>query len=105
VLLKVHSASVLGIQAQMIDIEVDLSLRKDNGYHVVGCPTPPSKSGERVRAAVRNCGYEFHPGCIVVNPRRPPSRRKAAAVTSPIALGSRPDAHPPRTASGLVDSR
>ena len=50
-LLKVQSASVLGIEAQIIDIEVDLSLHRGRKYHVVGLPDVAIKeSGERVRA-------------------------------------------------------
>ena len=37
-LLKVQSASVLGIEARIIDIEVDLSLHRGRKYHVVGLP-------------------------------------------------------------------
>ena len=37
-LLKVQSASVSGIEAQIIDIEVDLSLRWGRKYHVVDLP-------------------------------------------------------------------
>ena len=87
-LLKVHSASVLGIQAQMIDIEVDLSLRKDHGYHVVGLPDAAIKeSGERVRAAIRNCGYEFpHVGCIVVNLAPAAFKKEGSCYDLPIAL-------------------
>jgi len=53
-LLKVQSASVLGIEAQIIDVEVDLSLHRGRKYHVVGLPDvaikekreyePPSKT-------------------------------------------------------------
>ncbi len=87
-LLKVHSASVLGIQAQMIDIEVDLSLRKDKGYHVVGLPDAAIKeSGERVRAAIRNCGYEFpRVGCIVVNLAPADFKKEGSCYDLPIAL-------------------
>jgi magnesium chelatase family protein len=87
-LLKVHSASVLGIQAQMIDIEVDLSLRKDKGYHVVGLPDAAIKeSGERVRAAVKNCGYEFpRIGCIVVNLAPADFKKEGSCYDLPIAL-------------------
>ncbi len=68
-LLKVQSASVLGIEAQIIDVEVDLSLHRGRKYHVVGLPDVAIKeSGERVRAAIQNCGYKFpHLGSITVN--------------------------------------
>ena len=37
-LLKVKSASVLGVEAEILDIEVDLSLHHLTRYHVVGLP-------------------------------------------------------------------
>ena len=87
-LLKVHSASVLGIQAQMIDIEVDLSIRSDKKYHVVGLPDAAIKeSGERVRAAIHNCGYDFpSTGCIVVNLAPADFKKEGSCYDLPIAL-------------------
>ena len=59
-LLKVQSACVLGIDAQLIDVEVDLSPSSKHYYHVVGLPdTAIRESSERVRAAVRNCRFHF----------------------------------------------
>ncbi|MDA2933141.1 YifB family Mg chelatase-like AAA ATPase [Acidobacteria bacterium AH-259-D05] len=87
-LLKVHSASVLGIEAQIIDIEVDLSLRRGRKYHVVGLPDAAVKeSGERVRAAIQNCGYEFpHLGCITVNLAPADFKKEGSCYDLPIAL-------------------
>ncbi len=68
-LLKVHSAYVLGIDAQMIDIEVDLSVSEKPQYHVVGLPdTAIKESGKRVQAAIRNCCFCYPgTGAITVN--------------------------------------
>ena len=87
-LLKVHSASVLGIQAQIIDIEVDLSLRRGQKYHVVGLPDAAIKeSGERVRAAIRNCGYQFpSTGSITVNLAPADFKKEGSCYDLPIAL-------------------
>ncbi|MDA2929231.1 ATP-binding protein, partial [Acidobacteria bacterium AH-259-O06] len=87
-LLKVHSASVLGIEAQIIDIEVDLSLRRGRRYHVVGLPdTAIKESGERVRAAIQNCGYEFpHLGSITVNLAPADFKKEGSCYDLPIAL-------------------
>lgn len=87
-LLKVHSASVLGIQAQVIDIEVDLSLRRGQKYHVVGLPdTAIKESGERVRAAIRNCGYEFpDTGSITINLAPADFKKEGSCYDLPIAL-------------------
>ena len=87
-LLKVHSASVLGIQAQIIDIEVDLSLRLGQKYNVVGLPDAAIKeSGERVRAAIRNCGYRFpDTGSITVNLAPADFKKEGSGYDLPIAL-------------------
>ncbi len=88
-LLKVQSASVLGIEAQIIDIEVDLSLRRGRKYHVVGLPDVAIReSGERVRAAIQNCGYEFpHLGSITVNLAPADFKKEGSCYDLPIALG------------------
>jgi len=88
-LLKVQSASVMGIEAQIIDVEVDLSLHRGRKYHVVGLPDVAIKeSGERVRAAIQNCGYEFpHLGSITVNLAPADFKKEGSCYDLPIALG------------------
>lgn len=87
-LLKVHSALVLGIQAEIIDVEVDLSLRRGQKYHVVGLPdTAIKESGERVRAAIRNCGYRFpETGSITINLAPADFKKEGSCYDLPIAL-------------------
>ena len=87
-LLKVHSASLLGIEAQLIDVEVDLSLRRGRKYHVVGLPdTAVGESGERVRAAIQNCGFEFpNLGCITVNLAPATFKKEGSCYDLPIAV-------------------
>ena len=87
-LLKVHSASLLGIEAQLIDVEVDLSLRRGRKYHVVGLPdTAVRESGERVRAAIQNCGFEFpNLGCITVNLAPAAFKKEGSCYDLPIAV-------------------
>jgi magnesium chelatase family protein len=106
-LLKVHSASVLGIEAQLIDIEVDLSLRRGKKYHVVGLPdTAVKESGERVRAAIQNCGYEFpYLGCITVNLAPAAFKKEGSCYDLPIALavlGLSGALHPERVQDWLI---
>ena len=88
-LLKVQSASVLGIEAQIIDVEVDLSLHRGRKYHVVGLPDVAIReSGDRVRAAIQNCGYEFpHLGSITVNLAPADFKKEGSCYDLPIALG------------------
>lgn len=87
-LLKVHSAFVEGVQAELIDIEVDLTVNRKFSYHVVGLPDAAIKeSGERVRAAIRNCGYDFPAlGTITVNLAPAGFRKEGSCYDLPIAL-------------------
>ena len=88
-LLKVQSASVSGIEAQIIDIEVDLSLRWGRKYHVVGLPDAAIReSGERVRAAIQNCGFKFpNLESITVNLAPAAFKKEGSCYDLPIALG------------------
>lgn len=87
-LLKVHSAAVLGIEAQRIDIEVDLSVAPNQHYHVVGLPDAAIKeSGKRVRAAIKNCGFDFpSTGSITVNLAPADFKKEGSCYDLPIAL-------------------
>ena len=88
-LLKVHSASVLGIQAEIVDVEVDISRSMRSRYHVVGLPdTAVKESGERVRAAICNCGYDFpRQVTIIVNLAPAGFKKEGSCYDLPIALG------------------
>lgn len=87
-LLKVHSAAVLGIQSEMVDVEVDLTGSDKSYYHVVGLPdTAIKESGKRVRAAIRNCGFGFpSPGSITVNLAPADFKKEGSCFDLPIAL-------------------
>jgi magnesium chelatase family protein len=87
-LLKIHSASVLGIEAQMVDVEVDLSVAERHYYHVVGLPdTAIKESGRRVRAAIKNCGYDFPlSGTVTVNLAPADFKKEGSCYDLPIAL-------------------
>ena len=58
-LATIRSCTVIGIDGVMVEVEVDVA----NGlpfFATVGLPDGAVReSRERVRAAVRNCGYEF----------------------------------------------
>jgi magnesium chelatase family protein len=89
-LMKVNSASVLGIQAQMIDVEVDLSVADRFYYHVVGLPdTAIKESGKRVKAAIKNCGFSFPlTGNITVNLAPADFKKEGSCYDLPIALAT-----------------
>jgi magnesium chelatase family protein len=57
-LFRVHSAAVFGIKAYPIAVAVDLSSGQKLNLMTVGLPdTAVRESSERVKAALRNCGY------------------------------------------------
>ncbi|MBP1991354.1 YifB family Mg chelatase-like AAA ATPase [Paenibacillus eucommiae] len=64
---KVKSACLLGIEGQIIEVEVDIS----NGLpqvNLVGLPdSAVRESVERVRAAIKNCSFKFPMNRITVN--------------------------------------
>ncbi len=106
-LLKVKSASVLGIEAEILDIEVDLSVHHLTRYHVVGLPdTAVRESGERVKAAIRNCGYQFpRTGAITVNLAPADFKKEGSCFDLPIALailGLVGDLAPEKVQDGLI---
>src|SRR6266566_769321 len=60
-LYKVHSAAVYGIDAHLIDVEVDLypsGTARD--FFMVVCPIPPSgRAGRWVKSALINSGFSY----------------------------------------------
>ncbi len=64
---KVNSISLIGIEGFAVNIEVDIQNGLPN-FNMVGLPDMIIKeSKERVRAAIKNSGYEFPLGKITVN--------------------------------------
>ena len=58
-LARINSATLLGIDAVALQIEVDIS-RGIRSFTIVGLPDPAVReSRERVEAALRNSGFEF----------------------------------------------
>jgi len=70
-LFKTQSAAVYGIDANIIEVEVDIGTRQtDNkeNFHTVGLPDAAVReSKERVRAALKNCGYDVPNSHITIN--------------------------------------
>lgn len=63
----VTSVGILGMHSYMVDIEADISMGKAK-FDVVGLPDAAvSESRERVRAAMKNSGYDFPLVHITVN--------------------------------------
>jgi len=57
-LFKTLSASVYGIDAYLVEVEVDVGSADMNQFNVVGLPDNAVKeSRERIKAALKNCGF------------------------------------------------
>src|SRR3954463_12087415 len=86
-LARIRSAAVLGIDAYLVDVEVDIT----NGlpsFSTVGLPNGAVKEGrERVCAALANSGFCFPLRRIPVNLAPADIRKDGSAFDLPIALG------------------
>ncbi len=86
-LVKVHSAALLGIDAYVVEVEVDISLGLP-GHVTVGLPDAAIReSKERIRAALKNCGFEFPSRKLTINLAPADRRKEGSAFDLPICLG------------------
>jgi magnesium chelatase family protein len=84
---RVWSASLLGINAIRVGVEVDVSGGLP-GIIIVGLPdTAVQESKERVRAAIRNTGYAFPMRRVVINLMPADLRKEGPSFDLPISLG------------------
>ena len=85
---RVTSGAVMGIDAYVVDVEVDVTGRGLPFFSTVGLPdTAVKESRDRVRAALKNNGYDFPLKQIVVNLAPAGVRKEGAAFDLPIAVG------------------
>ncbi|MBZ5552134.1 MAG: YifB family Mg chelatase-like AAA ATPase [Acidobacteriia bacterium] len=86
-LFKTLSAAVFGIDAYLVEVEVDISAGKGD-YITVGLPDPAVKeSRERIKSAIKNCGLDFPFQNITVNLAPADVRKEGSAFDLPIAIG------------------
>lgn len=86
-LARVWSASLIGIEAVKVGVEVDVSGGLP-GIVVVGLPdTAVQESKERVRAALKNAGYAFPMRKIVINLTPADLRKEGPSFDLPIGIG------------------
>ncbi len=86
-LAKVYSCAILGLDGQIIEVEID----KGGGmskFMMVGLPdTAVQESRVRVRAAIRNSGLRFPMGLYTVNLAPADLPKRGPAYDLPIAVG------------------
>jgi magnesium chelatase family protein len=89
-LFKTLSAAVYGIDANVVEVEVDVSGIKTAEDHFVTVGLPDAavrESRERVRAALKNCGYDIPPTHITINLAPADIRKEGSGFDLPMALG------------------
>ena len=83
---KAHAATLNGIDALPIVVEVDL-LRGDNRFSLVGLPDKAvQESEERVRASIRNCDMTFPNARVICNLAPGDIRKEGPSLDLPIAI-------------------
>lgn len=86
-LAKVLSSALTGIDAILVDVEVDLTPGLP-AFATVGLPDGAVKeSKDRVRAALKNSGYDFPARRITANLAPADIRKEGAAYDLPISIG------------------
>lgn len=86
-LAKVRTAAVVGLDAQEVEVEVDISSGLPS-MTIVGLPdTAVQEARERVRAAIKNSGFAFPLRRITVNLAPADLRKAGPAYDLPIAIG------------------
>jgi magnesium chelatase family protein len=87
-LFRVQSAAVFGINAYPISVEVDLSSGQKLNLMTVGLPdTAVRESSERVKAALRNCGFVLPAQHITINLAPADLKKEGSAFDLPMAVG------------------
>lgn len=87
-LAKVMSSAVLGIDAYAVEVEVDIASRGLPFFSTVGLPDAAVKeSKERVRAALKNTGFDFPLKQVIVNLAPADIKKEGSAFDLPIAIG------------------
>lgn len=85
---KVTSSALLGIDAYLVEVETDISSRGLPFFSTVGLPDLAVKeSKDRVRAALKNTGFDFPLKQITVNLAPADIKKEGSAFDLPIAIG------------------
>ena len=84
---KNFSAAVFGIDAYLMEVEVDVGSGKPGDFNIVGLPDIAVKeSRERIKAALKNCGHDFPFQSVTVNLAPADIRKEGSAFDLPMAL-------------------
>ena len=85
---KILSAALIGIDAHIVEVEVDITSRGLPHFSTVGLPDAAVKeSKDRVRAALKNTGFNFPLKQITVNLAPADIKKEGSSFDLPIAMG------------------
>ena len=86
-LARVLSSAIIGIDAYIVEVEIDISQGLPS-FATVGLPEGAVReSKERVKAAIKNSGYHFPSDRITVNLAPANIKKEGSAFDLPIAIG------------------
>ena len=86
-LAKVFCSAIIGIEAYIVEVEVDISQGLPS-FSTVGLPEGAVReSKERVKTSIKNSGYHFPSDRITVNLAPADIKKEGTAFDLPIALG------------------
>ena len=84
---KIYSATTIGVQTHLVDVEVDLSFGLLQ-FFIVGLPdTAVKESRQRIQTALKNCGIKLPERKITVNLAPADIKKEGTVFDLPIALG------------------
>ena len=84
---KILSAAVVGLDAELIEVEADISNNPLGAFIIVGLPdTAVSESRERVRSAIKNSGFNFPKRKVTVNLAPADLKKQGPSYDLPIAI-------------------
>jgi len=84
---KTYSCAVIGIEGYPVEVEVDITSSLP-AFELIGLPDPSVREAkERVRSAIKNCGFEFPLKRITVNLAPADIKKEGSAFDLAIAIG------------------
>jgi len=87
-LFKTRSAAVFGIDAHLIDVEVDMYPGSAKDFITVGMPdVAVRESRERIKSSLINCGFGYPNKSVTINLAPANVRKEGAGFDLPMAVG------------------
>lgn len=86
---KILSAAVIGLDAEIVEVEADTTSGPLGAFAVVGLPdTAVSESRERVRSAIKNSGFPFPKQKVVINLAPADLKKYGPSYDLPMAISA-----------------